>query len=373
MGGAARSRLRLRRRRSPVGTVTSEPGSGGDIAKTRSTAVLDGDTWRVSGDKHFGSGTGIADRMITTAVPEGEDRPTVFVLDTTTDEGRTSSASGTGWACGPPRATPSASTAHPPSAWRPSGRWSRSAGRPCRSSRRSSWPSSSACSTRPSPPPGPRSGQGRRAAGLRAGRVGQGRAGPLAGGPGPRGRAAGPRVRRPRRRRPRRAPGQAVHRRAGRADPAPPQPGPRRRDVLAALPVQPLAGGRPGPRLPPPARGAWPTTSSSTPRSDQLPDRTGLHYTGSGADDRYIHEANPCRALARAAAEGDRIAEAGGSLSMAKLVPYVETLEPRQFGRLKGKIWIAHDFDETPQWLISAFKDDICSTPTSPSGCSATA
>jgi alkylation response protein AidB-like acyl-CoA dehydrogenase len=70
-------------------TVTSEPGSGGDIAKTKATAVLDGDTWRVSGDKHFGSGTGIADRMLTTAVPEGEDGPTVFVLDTTTTEGQT--------------------------------------------------------------------------------------------------------------------------------------------------------------------------------------------------------------------------------------------------------------------------------------------
>ncbi|HYF45974.1 MAG TPA: acyl-CoA dehydrogenase family protein, partial [Acidimicrobiales bacterium] len=70
-------------------TVTSEPGSGGDIAKTKATARQDGDVWRVSGDKHFGSGTGVADRMITTAVPEGEDLPTVFVLDTTTEEGRT--------------------------------------------------------------------------------------------------------------------------------------------------------------------------------------------------------------------------------------------------------------------------------------------
>ena len=70
-------------------TVTSEPGSGGDIAKTKATAVLDGDVWRVSGDKHFGSGTGVADRMLTTAIPDGEEDPTVFVLDTTTEEGRT--------------------------------------------------------------------------------------------------------------------------------------------------------------------------------------------------------------------------------------------------------------------------------------------
>lgn len=71
------------------GTITSEPGSGGDIAKTRATADRDGDvtsslpggTYRVSGDKHFGSGSGIADRMMTTALPAGEDAPRIFVLD----------------------------------------------------------------------------------------------------------------------------------------------------------------------------------------------------------------------------------------------------------------------------------------------------
>jgi alkylation response protein AidB-like acyl-CoA dehydrogenase len=70
------------------GTITSEPGSGGDIARTRATASpapaessLPGDTYVVSGDKHFGSGFGINDRMMTTAVPEGESGPTIFVLD----------------------------------------------------------------------------------------------------------------------------------------------------------------------------------------------------------------------------------------------------------------------------------------------------
>lgn len=70
-------------------TITSEPGSGGDIAKTKAVAVADpglapfvaGAGYRVSGAKHFGSGSGIADRMITTAIPEGEDGPAVFVLD----------------------------------------------------------------------------------------------------------------------------------------------------------------------------------------------------------------------------------------------------------------------------------------------------
>ena len=70
------------------GTITSEPGSGGDISRTRSTAspvdirpFLAGSSYAVTGDKHFGSGFGITDRMMTTAIPEGESAPTIFVLD----------------------------------------------------------------------------------------------------------------------------------------------------------------------------------------------------------------------------------------------------------------------------------------------------
>ena len=70
------------------GTITSEPGSGGDILRTKTRALPDdassslpGRTYRLSGDKHFGSGSGVTSFMITTAVPEGEDAPTVFVLD----------------------------------------------------------------------------------------------------------------------------------------------------------------------------------------------------------------------------------------------------------------------------------------------------
>ena len=70
------------------GTITSEPGSGGDIARTRAVAAplsaesdLPGRTYAVSGDKHFGSGLGINDRMMTTAIAEGESDPTIFVLD----------------------------------------------------------------------------------------------------------------------------------------------------------------------------------------------------------------------------------------------------------------------------------------------------
>lgn len=70
------------------GTITSEPGSGGDIGRTRATArptddvpFMLGRAYAVTGDKHFGSGSGIADRMVTTAIPDGEDQPTMFALD----------------------------------------------------------------------------------------------------------------------------------------------------------------------------------------------------------------------------------------------------------------------------------------------------
>ena len=70
------------------GTITSEPGSGGDMSRTRALATpiddeafLPGACYAVTGDKHFGSGLGVVDRMMTTALPEGEAAPTIFVLD----------------------------------------------------------------------------------------------------------------------------------------------------------------------------------------------------------------------------------------------------------------------------------------------------
>ena len=70
------------------GTITSEPGSGGDIAKTKSLATpadqqlpLPGVAYAVSGDKHFGSGSGVTDWMMTTAMPEDETTPSFFALD----------------------------------------------------------------------------------------------------------------------------------------------------------------------------------------------------------------------------------------------------------------------------------------------------
>jgi len=77
---------------SQWGTVTSEPGSGGDITRTRTQAVAAGDgpgpsglpgrVYELTGDKHFGSGFGICHFMFTTAVAAGEDEPSAYFLDT---------------------------------------------------------------------------------------------------------------------------------------------------------------------------------------------------------------------------------------------------------------------------------------------------
>lgn len=66
------------------GTMTSEPGSGGDIMSTKATAEpVDGEPgrYRVRGQKHFGSGSGVLSYMITTARPDGLDHPLGFYLD----------------------------------------------------------------------------------------------------------------------------------------------------------------------------------------------------------------------------------------------------------------------------------------------------
>lgn len=64
------------------GTITSEPGSGGDVARTKAVAVADGDgTWRLSGQKHFGSGSGVTSYVITMARPEAEPEADWFYID----------------------------------------------------------------------------------------------------------------------------------------------------------------------------------------------------------------------------------------------------------------------------------------------------
>lgn len=76
------------------GTITSEPGSGGDVNRTKAVAIPDqapdqapdqtalvGDRYRITGDKHFGSGMGVTSYMVTTARAGGDDGPSMYALD----------------------------------------------------------------------------------------------------------------------------------------------------------------------------------------------------------------------------------------------------------------------------------------------------
>ena len=65
------------------GTITSEPGSAGDITKSRTVATRGSSEleYAITGQKHFGSGSGITSYMVTTAVPEGEKEADWFFAD----------------------------------------------------------------------------------------------------------------------------------------------------------------------------------------------------------------------------------------------------------------------------------------------------
>ena len=81
--------LRSAMLRRQWGTIASEPGSGGDMLRTRTIAEpiaaehaeLPGRCYRLTGDKHFGSGFGVSDYMFTTARVTGEGRPAAFFID----------------------------------------------------------------------------------------------------------------------------------------------------------------------------------------------------------------------------------------------------------------------------------------------------
>jgi len=66
------------------GTMTSEPGSGGDILRTKATAKpigTEAGRFTLHGQKHFGSGSEAVSYMMTTAKPEGLDVPFGFYMD----------------------------------------------------------------------------------------------------------------------------------------------------------------------------------------------------------------------------------------------------------------------------------------------------
>jgi alkylation response protein AidB-like acyl-CoA dehydrogenase len=69
------------------GVIASEPGTGGDLERTKARATPAGAdapfgaVYLVSGQKHFGTGSGICSFMITCAVPEGEPAVADFFMD----------------------------------------------------------------------------------------------------------------------------------------------------------------------------------------------------------------------------------------------------------------------------------------------------
>lgn len=66
------------------GTIVSEPGSGGDTGQTRAVAHPEGSSklkYRLTGQKHFGSGSGVTSFMTTRAIPAGENAPELFYLE----------------------------------------------------------------------------------------------------------------------------------------------------------------------------------------------------------------------------------------------------------------------------------------------------
>ena len=70
-----------------------------------------------------------------------------------------------------------------------------------------------------------------------------------------------------------------------------------------------------------------------------------------------IHEAKThLSRLVERAASGEDIIIGKAGRPMARLVAYSERKQPRKPGRLKGKLWVADDFDSTPAWLLDAFE-----------------
>ena len=73
-----------------------------------------------------------------------------------------------------------------------------------------------------------------------------------------------------------------------------------------------------------------------------------------------MHEAKTqLSRLGEKAWEGEEVVIAKAGKPYLRLVPYRRESQPRKFGDLKGQIWIAPDFDETPEEVIKAFEGDL--------------
>jgi prevent-host-death family protein len=71
-----------------------------------------------------------------------------------------------------------------------------------------------------------------------------------------------------------------------------------------------------------------------------------------------IHEAKThLSRLVEEVAAGEEIVIAKAGRPIAKLVPLASGLEPRQLGSLRGKIWLADDFDAPlPEEVLASFQ-----------------
>ncbi len=70
-----------------------------------------------------------------------------------------------------------------------------------------------------------------------------------------------------------------------------------------------------------------------------------------------MHEAkSQLSKLGQLAWEGEEVIIAKAGKPFLKLVPYRAEQERRPFGLLAGQIWIAPDFDETPEDIVEAFE-----------------
>ncbi len=70
-----------------------------------------------------------------------------------------------------------------------------------------------------------------------------------------------------------------------------------------------------------------------------------------------MHEAKShLSALVEEVLAGGEVVIARAGKPLVRLVPYSVRKEPRRPGRWKGKLWVADDFDTTPEEVIAAFE-----------------
>ncbi len=70
-----------------------------------------------------------------------------------------------------------------------------------------------------------------------------------------------------------------------------------------------------------------------------------------------MHEAKShLSALVEEVLVGGEVVIARAGKPLARLVPYSARKEPRKPGRWKGKLWVADDFDVTPEEVMAAFE-----------------